>query len=149
MPWRQLFPRWFPVHADWVLFFSRGELRMLAALLGLLFFLLVAGLHSLVVPGWDIDSAEILPDAVSAALVWLLFNRVLLVSFDRRRAILRQVQVIGEMNHHIRNALALIELSMYASGNREAIERIKSASARIQWTLREILPSMRIDETKE
>jgi PAS domain S-box-containing protein len=52
----------------------------------------------------------------------------------------RSLDVIAEMNHHIRNALEEINLSAHLTRNQEVISNISLASERIEWALREILP---------
>jgi len=51
-----------------------------------------------------------------------------------------QLEVIADMNHHIRNALETIGFSAHATHNKELISNINFASERIQWALREVLP---------
>jgi hypothetical protein len=50
------------------------------------------------------------------------------------------MQVIAEMNHHIRNALAPIALSVGTIENQQLIRAISEGVDRIDWALREILP---------
>jgi hypothetical protein len=50
------------------------------------------------------------------------------------------MQVIAEMNHHIRNALTPISLSADAIENRQLVRVISDGVDRIDWALREILP---------
>ncbi|HYL94943.1 MAG TPA: hypothetical protein VET69_03975 [Terriglobales bacterium] len=52
-----------------------------------------------------------------------------------------RLQVIAELNHHVRNAL--ISLSAYITRDEEAIGRIMKGVDRIDWALREILPRER------
>jgi hypothetical protein len=73
---------------------------------------------------------------LAGALLW----RTITDSQARYRAVLQRLEMIAEMNHHIRNALELIELSAHTTQNAELIANIESAAGRIQWALREILP---------
>ena len=50
------------------------------------------------------------------------------------------MQVIAEMNHHIRNALTPISLSTYVTDSQQRIRVISEGVDRIDWALREILP---------
>jgi hypothetical protein len=51
------------------------------------------------------------------------------------------MQVIAEMNHHIRNALTPISLLADATENQQLVQVISDGVDRIDWALREILPS--------
>lgn len=51
-----------------------------------------------------------------------------------------RMQVIAEMNHHIRNALTPVSLSVDAIDNQQLNRVISEAVNRIEWALREILP---------
>jgi signal transduction histidine kinase len=50
------------------------------------------------------------------------------------------MQVIAEMNHHIRNGLAAISLSTDAIQSQQSIRVISESVDRIEWALREVLP---------
>lgn len=81
-------------------------------------------------------------DASSAAICGLVFL-LLLRSYRQRRAMLRQrVEVIANMNHHVRNALQVIEFTSYSNADKEQFEAVKSSVNRIQWALRELLPKI-------
>jgi hypothetical protein len=58
----------------------------------------------------------------------------------RYKVMLRQMRVIAEMNHHIRNALQPILYSSYVGEQAEHIRLIQQGTERIQWALKEILP---------
>ena len=55
---------------------------------------------------------------------------------DRDRA---RVRMIAEMNHHVRNALTAISLSVYAKNDPELENITRDAIQRIDWALREVL----------
>jgi hypothetical protein len=57
----------------------------------------------------------------------------------RYRALLRRLEMIASMNHHVRNALQAISYSPYA-GQEQQITVIRDSVARIQWALEEVLP---------
>lgn len=74
-----------------------------------------------------------------AAFLAAAFAFKLMVEVHRRRDQLRQqLDVIGETNHHIRNALELIQFSAQSTHNEEVISQISSAVDRIQWVLRDL-----------
>ncbi len=58
---------------------------------------------------------------------------------QRREAALLRMQVISEMNHHIRNALAAVTLSADSIQNQQCVRVISESVDRIEWALREIL----------
>ncbi len=69
----------------------------------------------------------------------------------RHRAELRRHEqcaaAIDEINHHIRNALQVITLrTSLDSRSREELTEIREASARIEWVLRELVPSLATHE---
>jgi len=63
----------------------------------------------------------------------------LLYEQKRHNAMLKRIQVIAAMNHHVRNGLQTITLSRYAE-NAQQIGLIDESSRRIQRALRELLP---------
>jgi hypothetical protein len=50
------------------------------------------------------------------------------------------MQVIADVNHHIRNALTPVSLSVDATDNQQLGRVISEAVEHIDWALREILP---------
>jgi hypothetical protein len=52
----------------------------------------------------------------------------------------QQLNTIGLMNHHIRNALQVIRYSGYIRPESQQVAQVEDAIERIEWTLREILP---------
>ncbi len=78
-------------------------------------------------------------DALAALLGALLLLRVFFGIIERRRAIVQRLAAIAEINHHIRNALDLIQLSAQTTADKRAITVIQEGVDRIEWTLREVL----------
>ena len=82
-----------------------------------------------------------LSDAVSAAAIGLLSYQVVRLQQERRRRLRERLEIIAEMNHHVRNALQIISLT--ATGkDKEEIATIRDSVNRIQWALRELLPKI-------
>ncbi len=52
----------------------------------------------------------------------------------------QRVQIVADMNHHIRNALQVIVYFAQNAKDRESAERLRDSIDRIQWALREVLP---------
>jgi hypothetical protein len=51
-----------------------------------------------------------------------------------------RMRMIAEMNHHVRNALTAISLSVYAKNDPQLEQTTREAIQRIDWALREVLP---------
>jgi hypothetical protein len=79
-------------------------------------------------------------DSLPAVVCVLLIHRLIVVIQASQTAHVRRLKVIGEMNHHIRNALEAIQMSAHYPQNDHSIEVIDRAVARIEWALREVLP---------
>lgn len=79
-------------------------------------------------------------------LILGLLAGLLVFAYEQKRhnAMLKRIQVIADMNHHVRNALQAITLSRYAE-NAQQIELIDESAKRIQWALRELLPQTHED----
>jgi signal transduction histidine kinase len=131
-----------PPREGW-LFRSYWGLAVLSLLFALLVFVLGFGLDWLLLYKDDsIRQTVEFSDAVAALIcgfIFLLFLRL----YRQQRALLRQrVEVIANMNHHVRNALQVIEFNSYSTADKEKFEAIKSSVNRIQWALRELLPKI-------
>jgi hypothetical protein len=63
---------------------------------------------------------------------------------DESLATLKRCRLIGEMNHHIRNALQVIAWGPYY-GLDDRTANISEAVKRIEWTLREVLPEVNLE----
>jgi hypothetical protein len=87
-------------------------------------------------------SIAIIDDAlvgVGAGLLVFLYERRL------RQNIIRKLEVIRLMNHHVRNSLQVISFAASAPQQEEVANRIHNAVERIEWALREVLPGQRED----
>ena len=82
----------------------------------------------------NIDASAV----VAAVVAALLFYRMLWQERERRKAIRRRLEIIREMNHHIRNAVQA--LTSYIPQNEET--SIDDSLRRVDWALREILPKL-------
>jgi len=70
---------------------------------------------------------------------------VLLYEQRRRQNIIRKLEVIRLMNHHVRNSLQVISFVALAPQWKELASEIRGAVDRIEWALREVLPGQRED----
>jgi hypothetical protein len=56
----------------------------------------------------------------------------------QRESLRREQRIVAETNHHIRNALELIQLSAQTTRDQQVIAQVSVAVERIQWALREL-----------
>ena len=106
---------------------------------GLVSFIATEFMHYLLVPDIGRQGERWLAEGVSAAVVALLTAKLIDVANQRREAALLRLQVISEMNHHIRNSLSAIVLSTDSIQNQQCIRVISESVDQIEWALREIL----------
>ena len=52
-----------------------------------------------------------------------------------------RLRMVAEMNHHVRNALTAISLSVYAKNDPQLEKITRESIQRIDWALREVLPN--------
>lgn len=130
------------VHWDmsWLTTASRVRIGVVALCVGGIVFLLMALVDVLMVDTGFSASRVMLGSAAFAGLLTFALTLMLLLQVHaRREAVRAQLRVIGETNHHIRNALELIQFSAHSTHDQQAIESISGAVDRIQWVLRELL----------
>lgn len=112
-------------------------------LAGLVVFVIGAGLDWLLVREHESRRLTIeISDTLAAVVASALVFRLLQYEHERRRRLRQKLEVIAEMNHHIRNALQVISFSAASSGDQRQLEAIRESMKRIQWALREILPKL-------
>ncbi|MGA8301514.1 MAG: hypothetical protein WB817_18680 [Terriglobales bacterium] len=107
---------------------------------GLVSFLTTELMHYWLVPDLGRNRERLVAEALSALIVSCLIARLAYMARKQQQLTIARMQVIAEMNHHIRNALAPISLSVDAIENQQLIRVISDGVERIDWALREILP---------
>jgi len=107
---------------------------------GVVSFLATELMHRWLVPDLGRNRERLLAEAFSALIVTCLVAKLAHMVRKQHRITIARMQVIAEMNHHIRNALAPIALSVDAIENQQLIRIISDGVDRIDWALREILP---------
>ncbi len=103
-------------------------------------FVVIELMHHLLVPDLGPYRERVLAEGGSALILGMLTAKLLHNAYKARQHALARLQVIAELNHHVRNALEVISLSAYITRDEEAIRRIMEGVNRIDWALREILP---------
>lgn len=66
---------------------------------------------------------------------------VLLYERRQRQNLIRKIEVIRLMNHHVRNSLQVISFAASVPPQEELTKSVKDAVERIEWALREVLPA--------
>jgi hypothetical protein len=107
---------------------------------GLVSFSVTEFMHYLLVPDMGRLWERLLAEGLSGMVVTVLTAGLMHVANQRREAELLRMQVIEEMNHHIRNALAPISLTTDSIQNHQCIRVISESVNHIEWALREVLP---------
>jgi predicted PurR-regulated permease PerM len=112
----------------------------MAAIIGLIVFLSGSTLQSRLLNGRVKNPLMLLlaANATSGLLAGLLALKLINSSIDNRNEIRQRLEMVAEMNHHIRNALQVIELSAHSTQNENAIASITEAVNRIERVLREL-----------
>jgi len=82
-----------------------------------------------------------LSDALSSIAIALLSYKLVRLQQERTRRLRERIEIIAEMNHHVRNALQIISLTSTGK-DKEEIATIRESVNRIQWALRELLPKI-------
>jgi hypothetical protein len=67
-----------------------------------------------------------------------LYNRMR--AAERQQELEERLRKIADMNHHVRNALCVVQFYGAQRGDQYATEAVAEAVKRIEWTLREVLP---------
>jgi hypothetical protein len=94
----------------------------------------------LLVPDIGRSRERLLAEGLTAVILSCLTAKLVHATKERHRLAVARMQVVAEMNHHIRNALSPVSLSLDATENQQLKLVISQAVDRIDWALREILP---------
>ncbi|MFB3917355.1 MAG: hypothetical protein ACE14M_11535 [Terriglobales bacterium] len=113
----------------------------------LLLFVLISGADWLAARKDVSPQVVLVANVLVAVLGGLLLMKVMTAERARvlearaqHQAMLQRLEMIAELNHHVRNALEMIQLSAHTTQNKELIQNIHTSVTRIQWALRELLP---------
>jgi signal transduction histidine kinase len=106
---------------------------------GIVSFLSTELLHYLLVPDLGRHRERLLAEMLSALVVSCLVARLVQNARRQHRLAVARMEMIAEVNHHIRNALTPMSLSTSAIDNQQLVRLISEGVDRIDWALREIL----------
>ncbi len=87
-------------------------------------------------------SIAITTDALLGVGVGLL---VMFYEGRQQKNIIRKLEVIRLMNHHVRNSLQVISYAASTPQQEELATDVRNAVERIEWALQEVLPGQRED----
>lgn len=121
---------------------TRGAI-LLAILSGLAIFAISVAADLLILHNHELTprfTVEV-SDAISATVIAGLSYKIIRMQQQRRATLRNRIEVIADMNHHVRNALQVISLSTQGR-SKEELSVIRESMNRIQWALRELLPKI-------
>jgi hypothetical protein len=122
---------------------SKGQLVLLSLAFAGLVFAVGLGLDLLLLEQHQPRSLTLeISDAFTGVVAGALFFQLMLYGHRRRREVEQRLEMIAEMNHHIRNALQVIAFSRHLPPDKEPLAAIDESVRRIQWALRELLPKI-------
>jgi hypothetical protein len=107
-------------------------------------FLFSIGIHFLLLKLGVAAATTILDDLAIGALGGLLsffYFSTIYVNQEYKRA-KERIILIAELNHHIRNALTVIQCSGDIANETERILRVHEAIERIDWVLTDLVPTI-------
>jgi len=77
---------------------------------------------------------------ITAAAGGTLLLQVKIRQQERRQVLEDRLRKVADMNHHVRNALAVVAFYGTRGHDTAAAQLVSEAVRRIEWTLREVLP---------
>lgn len=115
------------------------RVEFVAVAVGLASFLMTELMHFLLVPNIGRRWERLLAESISAAVAGLLAALLVKAVSRHRAAMLLRMQVISEMNEHVRTALEEISVTTQSIENQQCIRKISESVGHIEWALREVL----------
>jgi hypothetical protein len=111
-------------------------------LVGLTVFVVDGGMeYFLLAQGVSQVGTLLISDAFAGIVAAIFATYGFFLQRQREAEVQQRVDRIVEMNHHVRNALQVITYWSVADREKREMELIREAVDRIEWALREILPS--------
>lgn len=86
---------------------------------------------------------------VIASFIFILTYVEVSAVRERRIRVARDMKVVADLNHHIRNALCAIQYAAYSSQDKSKLDVINSAIERIDGILHDLYPAIGVkDQTR-
>ena len=82
----------------------------------------------------------LLSNLITGALAGTLLLHLKIWQQEKRRVLRDRLSTIADMNHHVRNALAVVAYYGTEGANANRAQLVSQAVKRIEWALREVLP---------
>lgn len=79
-------------------------------------------------------------NALTGLVVAGLFLELTRSVQNRRKLVQNRLEIIADMNHHIRNALQVLSYGTATHGGKQETQMMRDSISRIEWALREVLP---------
>jgi Tfp pilus assembly protein PilV len=79
-------------------------------------------------------------NAITGVVAGALYVQSRLREWEKQQVLEERLRKIADMNHHVRNALAVVQFYGTQREDCYATEAVAEAVKRIEWTLREVLP---------
>lgn len=79
-------------------------------------------------------------NVMTGIIAGALYLQTRVREWEKQQLLNERLQKIADMNHHVRNALVVVQFYGTQRGDRFATEAVAEAVKRIEWTLREVLP---------
>ena len=123
-----------------------GEMSSLKTLLLILVVVIIvsaAGLlfdRLLIQEGASRLDLMIASNGLTGCVAGILLMQIVRRERERRAIIRERLQIVSEMNHHIRNALQVISFIVAREQDQHTVEMVRTSVDRIQWALKEVLP---------
>jgi signal transduction histidine kinase len=123
-----------------------GEISPRKTLLLIFAFVIIVGVagllfdNLLITEGASRLDLMIASNALTGCVAGILLLQIVRRERERRAVIRERLQIVSEMNHHIRNALQVISFFVSKEKDQETVEMVRSSVDRIQWALKEVLP---------
>ncbi len=125
----------------WLSHASRLQLLLTSVVFALLVWVVDIGMDWVMIHLGDTrGQLLLLSDAITATLAGGMLLWVLLIQRTRQIETDQRMQVVAEMNHHVRNALQVISYWGVQERDRQQLRFIHEAVDRIEWALRDVLP---------
>jgi signal transduction histidine kinase len=125
----------------WIYRFTRFQVQVMVAGLGAAIFIVSLTVETVLYRLRLVNAVSLfaITDGVAAIIAMLFVLAIERHTYERRKAVHEQLRMVADLNHHIRNALDVIQMSAHGTKDAQAISMINEAATRIHWALKQIL----------